>query len=108
MISRIYAKIKSSRIKSVLQYTYVQFEGMIYQQIVGIPMSTNCAPLIAESKVDVNIGTLCISPCGHDTDYSYSPISFRLHMSVVDDERRNPIDFGSWGHRSRSSLALCV
>ena len=29
-------------------YTYVQFEGMIYQQIVGIPMGTNCAPLIAD------------------------------------------------------------
>ena len=29
-------------------YTYVQFEGMIYQQIVVIPMGTNCAPLIAD------------------------------------------------------------
>ena len=27
---------------------YVQFEGMVYQQIVGIPMDTNCAPLIAD------------------------------------------------------------
>ena len=27
---------------------------------------------------------------------------------VVDDERRNPIEFGSWGHRSRSTLALCI
>ena len=25
----------------------VQFDGMVYQQIVGIPMGTNCAPLIA-------------------------------------------------------------
>ena len=29
-------------------YTYVQFEGMIYHKIVGIPMGTNCAPLIAD------------------------------------------------------------
>ena len=29
-------------------YNYVQFEGMIYQQIVGIPMDTNCAQLIAD------------------------------------------------------------
>ena len=31
-------------------YTYVQFESMIYQQIlvVGIPMGTNCAPLITD------------------------------------------------------------
>ena len=28
-------------------YMYVQFEGMVYQQIVKIPMGTNCAPLIA-------------------------------------------------------------
>ena len=27
---------------------YVQFEVMVYQQIVGIPMDTNCAPLIAD------------------------------------------------------------
>ena len=26
----------------------VQFEGMVYQQLVGIPMGTNCAPLIAD------------------------------------------------------------
>ena len=29
-------------------YMYVQFQGMVYQQIVGIPMGTNCAPLIAD------------------------------------------------------------
>ena len=27
---------------------FVQFEGIVYQQIVGIPMATNWAPLIAE------------------------------------------------------------
>ena len=27
---------------------YVQFDGIVYQQIVGIPMGTNCAPLIAD------------------------------------------------------------
>ena len=25
---------------------YEQFDGMVYQQIVGIPMGTNSAPLI--------------------------------------------------------------
>ena len=29
-------------------HSYVQFDGMVYQQIVGIPMGTNCAPLIAD------------------------------------------------------------
>ena len=60
------------------------------------------------SKVKVNFGTLCIKPCGHDTDYSFCPITIKLHMQVVDDERRNPIDFGSGGQRSRSTLALCI
>ena len=28
---------------------------------------------------------LCIRTIGHDTDYSLSPITFKLHMEVVDD-----------------------
>ena len=27
---------------------YVEFQGMVYQQIMGIPMGTNCTPLITE------------------------------------------------------------
>ena len=47
-------------------------------------------------------------PCGHDKDYSFCPITFKLHMLVVDDERRNRIDFGTRGQRARSAFALCV
>ena len=32
----------------LIENIYVQFDGMVYQQIVGIPMGTNCAPLIAD------------------------------------------------------------
>ena len=32
----------------LIENIYVQFEGMVHQQIVGIPMGTNCAPLIAD------------------------------------------------------------
>ena len=32
----------------LMENIYVQFEGMVYQQIVGIPMGTNCASLIAD------------------------------------------------------------
>ena len=32
--------------------------------------------------------TLVITPCGQDTDYSFIPITSRIHMFVVDDERR--------------------
>ena len=42
------------------------------------------------SKVRVNFGTLCIKSCGHGTDYSFCPITFKLHMYIVHDERRNP------------------
>ena len=31
-----------------MEKIYVQFEVMVYQQIVGIPMGLNCAPLIAD------------------------------------------------------------
>ena len=27
-------------------------------------------------------------------DYNFYPITFKLHEQVMDDERRNPIDFG--------------
>ena len=26
----------------------------------------------------------------------------------MDDKKGNPIDFGSWGQKSRSNLALCI
>ena len=32
----------------LMENIYVQFDGMVYQQIVGIPMGTNCAPFIAD------------------------------------------------------------
>ena len=32
----------------LMENIYVQFDGMVYQQIVGIPMGTNMAPLIAD------------------------------------------------------------
>ena len=62
---------------------------------------------VTGSKVKVNFGTLCKRHCGQDTDYSFCPITFKLHMYVVEDERRNLINFGSQGKRSRSTLALC-
>ena len=31
-----------------MENIYVQFDGMVYQQIVRIPMGTNCAQLIAD------------------------------------------------------------
>ena len=31
-----------------MENIYVQFDGMVYQQIVVIPMGTNCAPLKAD------------------------------------------------------------
>ena len=49
-------------------------------------------------------GILSLKSCEHDTDYSFWPIFFKLHIKVnVDDERKNPIDKGQ---RSRSALAI--
>ena len=31
-----------------MENIYVQFDGKVYQQIAGIPMGTNCAPLISD------------------------------------------------------------
>ena len=31
-----------------MENIYVQFDGIVYQQIVGIPIGTNSAPLIAD------------------------------------------------------------
>ena len=31
-----------------MEYIYVQFDGIVYQQIVGIPIGTNCDPFIAD------------------------------------------------------------
>ena len=42
-LARSYVKLLLSSWK-----TCVQFDGMVYQQIVGIPMGTNCAKLIAD------------------------------------------------------------
>ena len=39
----------------------MQFDGMVYQQIVGIPMGTNCALLIADLFYIVMRGTLCLT-----------------------------------------------
>ena len=30
------------------QYIYIRFGSKLYRQIVGIPMCTNCAPLVAD------------------------------------------------------------
>ena len=52
-MTRMHVGLALSYMKLLLSswkiYTlYVQFDGMVYQQIVGIPMGTNCAPLIAD------------------------------------------------------------
>ena len=50
---------------------------------------------VAGSNVKVNFCTLCIKPCWPDADCSFCLIIFILHMLAMDDNRRNPIDFGS-------------
>ena len=33
---------------------------------------------------------------GHNTDYSFSPMTFKLHMQIVDDEKKNPFNIQTW------------
>ena len=40
--------INSVREYEINKYIYVEFGGHVYQQTVCIPMSTNCAPLVAD------------------------------------------------------------
>ena len=50
-MTRIDVVLGRSYVKLLLFFMeniYVQFDGMVYQQIVGIPMGTNYAPLIAD------------------------------------------------------------
>ena len=35
-------------IKKIYIYIYIRFGTKLYRQIVGIPMGTNCAPLVAD------------------------------------------------------------
>ena len=41
--------------------SYMQFEGMVYQQLVVIHMGPNCAPLIADLFLYVMRGILCLT-----------------------------------------------
>ena len=62
---------------------------------------------VTGSKVKFNFGTFSLKPYGHDTDYSFCPITIKLQMKVVDDEKRDPIDFGS-GVKGQGLLWDCV
>ena len=35
-------------VEFLIDNIYVEFGGHVYQQTVGIPMGTNCAPLVAD------------------------------------------------------------
>ena len=111
-------------------YTYVQFEGMIYQLIVGIPMGTNCAPLIADllssrNSVggDIHVVTRPFVG-GWVSEWVRGRVGGSFTLYLVDTIQTTVIaqslsDFTCklWMrggtllilvHRSRSSLALCV
>ena len=61
------------------------------------------------SKVKVNFGTLCVKPCGHYTDCSLSPFTFKLHMQIMDDERRKSLlIFGSEVKVIFCTMCYCI
>ena len=44
-IEFLYGKFKPD---FFLDNIFIRFEAKLYRQVVGIPMSTNCAPLVAD------------------------------------------------------------
>ena len=60
------------------------------------------------SNVMIDFGALSGEPCKYKTDYRFCPITFKAHMQVVYDERRNPIDFGSQSKRPRHNFTICL
>ena len=63
----------------------------------------------------VGLGSGCVRQsgrralhCEYDTDYSFSSMTLRLYIKVMDDERRSRIEYGSRGQRPRSTIALYV
>ena len=63
-------------------------------------------PIDFGSKIKVNLGALCIKPFGPNTDYSFSPITLKLCMDVVDDERRSLIIPSQQRWRGYSNAAV--
>ena len=41
-------------IEFLIDNIFVQFGGCLFHQVIGIPMGTNCAPLLADLYVSVN------------------------------------------------------
>ena len=67
-----------------MENIYVQFDGMVYQQIVGIPMGTNCAPLIADLFffLDIHSKNLQITSKLHTQSYRYHKLRKHLESSL--------------------------
>ena len=104
----------SKQIFLVFRATYAKQNKYWIKSLVFIPShpSQQCCRGYSHAAFRVWLGgwvhpsVRCALPCGHDTDYSFCPITFKLHMYVVYDKRRKPINFGSWGERS--TLTLCL
>ena len=62
---------------------------------------------VTGSKVKVLFCTLCIRSYGHNTDHIFFSNQFQTSHVGYGWWGGNPIDFWSWGHRSRSTLPPC-
>ena len=55
-------------VREIVDIIFVVFAGKVFQQIVGIPMGTNCAPLLADIflySYKQNLYSLCSQPGGN-------------------------------------------
>ena len=67
----------------LMENIYVQFDGIIYQQIEGSPMGTNCAPLIADLFYIVMRGTLCLTFTNLNVMTSYTCLMILLDILTI-------------------------
>ena len=76
----------------LLDNNYIRFGFKLYRQIVGIPMGTNCAPLVADKRDDFDFDIVNFPFLDGDVPRSASygvyisqPIRFARVSSYVDD-----------------------
>ena len=89
----------------LLDNVYIQVGNRVFQQCIGIPMGTNCAPLLADLLYDYESTAMILFSWG---GVSPVPKSFSLTRRYIDDliTINNPQFDGAIGKIYPSALTL--
>ena len=80
---------------------YIQFGNKFYRQIVGIPMGTNCAPLVADLFLfcyERDFMTSLSDDNQADWSRGQSEIYGLFLIFVAPPRKKNLLAIMSWGH----------